>query len=211
MTVRINFLPRHYQPPKQMGAKEWAIAVACVAAVLAAGGYYSSVYSGTVSLERQAEADSLQLKTVQAKLVEAEEVKARETRVTLAEQELKSLSGHRWSGVLLTLTDLTPKTMSWISLKTAGNDITLTGTSRGLVDMAQLLGGLITEPSINQVTLKAMSETGIPITVTVKAGDQTGVVEGIKSLQDLGMVRQMEFELVITLMPAEGRQLPHGA
>ena len=211
MTVRINFLPRSYQPPKQMGAKEWGIALATVAAVLATTGYYTSVYSGTIGLERQAQADTGKLKGVQAQLAQAEEIKARETRVATAEHDLMSLAGRHWSSVLLTLTQLTPQHVAWTGLKTNGNDIVLQGTSRGMVDMAQLMGGLVTESTVDMVTLKTVDEKGMPITVTVKAGDKSGVVDGIKDLKDLGMVRQLDFELVITLLPAEGRPMPHGA
>jgi Tfp pilus assembly protein PilN len=211
MTVRINFLPKSYQPPKQMGAKEWGIIAATALVVVGTGAYYSSVYSGTVAMASQAEASQVKLKQVQAQLAHATEIKTREVNVVRAEQDLKSLAGRQWSSVLLTLSQLTPKHVSWTSLKASGDEITLKGTSRGLVDMAQLLGGLVTESTVQQVTLKFINEKGIPISVVVKQGDKTDGTSGLaEQMKDVGEVKTMEFELVVTLVPAEGRKSPYG-
>lgn len=233
MTVRINFLPRNYQPPAQWGGREYGIVAAAVVALLGTGAYYGSVYVGTNNMVAQAERDTAQLKTVQAQLAEATEIKAREQRVAEAEREMKALTGRHWSGVLLTLSDLTPQHLAWTSLKTSGNDVVLKGTSRGLVDMAQLLGGLVTERSVERVTLKYINEQGIPVIVSVKPGEKvdgklleggSGSTGGDKSgaaggpgavpeggTKQVGVVRQLEFELTITLVPAEGRPMPSGA
>lgn len=208
MTVRINFLPRNYQPPKQMGAKEWGIVAAVAVGVLATGGYYSSVFAATAGLERQVVQDKARLTTIQAQLAEAEDIKARETRVTQAETDLKALAGRHWSGVLLTLAQLTPQHVSWTSLDVKSNNITLKGTGRGLVDVAQLMGGLVTEQSVDMVALRFINEKGMPVVVTLKPGDKSGVPDEIRAM---GTARNLEFEMVITLVAAEGRQVPNGA
>jgi Tfp pilus assembly protein PilN len=212
MTVRINFLPKSYQPPKQVGAKEIGIVVAAAVALLGTGGYYTSVYAGTVTTANQTKADEMKLKQVQTRLALAEQISGRETRVTQAETDLKSLAGRHWSGVMITLSQLTPQHVSWTALKTSGNDITLKGTSRGMIDMAQLLGGLVTESTVDQIALKFINEKGIPVSVVVKQGDKVDGKNNVPDqLKEMGTVRNLEFELVITLVPAEGRQLPHGA
>lgn len=215
MTVRINFLPRNYQPPKQMGAKETGLAVAAALAVVATGAYYATVYAGTADMERQVAADQSKLQTVQALLAEADDIKAREARVYKAEQDLKALSGRHWSGVMLTLSQLTPQHVTWQSLKADGSTINLGGSAKSLVDVAQLMGGLVTETTVEQVALKVVTEKNVTLTMTVKSDgkqpakvDQSAVTEMV---QQIGAVRRLDFELVITLTPAEGRELPDGA
>ena len=210
MTVRINFLPRNYQPPKQMGSKEIGIAAAAALALAATGIYYTTAYAGTVNMEKQVLTQTAKLRTVQAALAEADEIKARETAVARAEADLKALSGRHWSGVLVNLSQLTPQQVAWTSIKAGGNDIVLQGTSRGLVDVAQLMGGLVTETSVDMVSLKFINEKGIPIMVTMKAGDSQSKVVS-ETVRELGTMRQLEFELTITLVPVEGRELPSGA
>lgn len=224
MTVRINFLPKQYQPPKQLGPKEWAIAAATALALVATGGYYASVYAGTMDMERQVQADQAKHQSVKALLVQSEEIKAREAQVAKAEVDLRSLAGRRWSGVLFTLTQLTPKHVTWTSLEVNGDQVTLKGTGKGLVDIAQLLGGLVTEKSVAQVSLRVVNEKGVPVVVTVQApsaesgkAGEAAVAEATKALGELnlgtvevGTIRQLEFDMVITLAPAEGRAIQHG-
>ncbi|HWI64366.1 MAG TPA: PilN domain-containing protein [Symbiobacteriaceae bacterium] len=211
MTVRINFLPRNYQPPKQMGAKEFGVAVAVALAVVATGAYYGTVYAGTLDMERQTQADQVKLQSVQVLLAEAEDIKAREAKVNQAERDLKALAGRHWSSTLLTLSQLTPQQVTWKSMKAEGNNLTLTGTGRGLVDIAQLMGGLVTETTVDQVALKVINEKNVTLTMTVKANSKDSKLDLAQLAQHVGEVRQLEFEMVITLTPAEGRELPHGA
>jgi Flp pilus assembly protein TadB len=103
MTVRINFLPRNYQPPKQLGVKEWGIAAAAALAIVATGAYYTSVYAGTADLEHQVSASQAKLQNVKTLLAQADEIKLREARITKAESDLKVLAGRHWSTTLLTL------------------------------------------------------------------------------------------------------------
>lgn len=225
MTVRINFLPKQYQPPKQLGPKEWAVAAAAALAMVATGGYYASVYAGTVDMERQVQADQTKHQSVKALLVQADEIRVREAQVAKAEVDLRSMAGRQWSGVLFTLTQLTPKHVTWTSLQVDGNQVTLKGTGQGLADIAQLLGGLVTEKSVEQVSLKMVNEKGMPVVVTVQAPapesgkpGETAVAEATKALSTLelgtveaGVIRQLEFDMVIILAPAEGRAIQHGA
>ena len=215
MTVRINFLPRNYQPPKQMGAKETGVAVAVALAVVATGAYYATVYAGTADMERQVAADQGKLQTVQALLAEADDIKSREARVLKAEQDLKALSGRHWSGVMLTLSQLTPQQVTWRSMKADGSTISLGGSAKSLFDVAQLMGGLVTETTVDQVALKVVTEKNITLTMTVKPdGKQPATVDPkavTEMVQQIGEVRQLDFEMTITLTPAEGRELPHGA
>lgn len=238
MTVRINFLPRNYQPPKQMGVKDFGIAAAVALAVVATGAYYATVYAGAADSERQVAADQAKHEGVKALLAEAEEIKARELRVTQAEQQLRVLAGRQWSGVLNVLSLLTPKHVAWTSMTASGDTISLRGTGRNLEDVAQLLGGLVTETTVKQVSLKTVTEKGIPVAVTVKSGDtnapkdvgkdstsdsskdggkdkkdptQAAVDSFLEALRGSNMPREMEFDLTITLVPAEGRNVQHGA
>jgi Tfp pilus assembly protein PilN len=215
MTVRINFLPRNYQPPKQLGVKEWGIAAAAALAIVATGAYYTSVYAGTADLEHQVSASQAKLQNVKTLLAQADEIKLREARITKAESDLKVLAGRHWSTTLLTLSQLTPQHVTWTSVKADGDNLVLKGTGRGLVDIAQLMGGLVTDTSVREVSLKVVTEKGIPITVTVKSNDKDPAKAGQDAIKDatkeLGTIKQLEFEMVITLVPAEGREMPHGA
>lgn len=209
MTVRINFLPRNFQPPKPAGAKEYGIAAAAGLALVAMGVFYTSTYASTARLEQQTALQESQLQGVKALLAQAADIKQRESAVAQAETDLMSLAGRQWSGVLLTLRDLTPQHVTWLSLKAEKDSIVLKGNSRGLVDVAQLLGGLIDTKEVEEVALKYYDEKGIPITIKVRA-DQTEEQPKAEETAT-GLFRQMEFELVIKLIKAEGRKLPNGA
>ncbi|HYF93616.1 MAG TPA: PilN domain-containing protein [Symbiobacteriaceae bacterium] len=227
MTVRINFLPKSYTPPKQVGPKEMGVAAGVALAVVAVGAYYSAVYAGTVDLERQIVSDQAKHESVKASLAEAEQIKAREARVAEAEQQLQVLAGREWSGVLAILSRLTPKRVMWTSLKANGDTITLRGSGQNLEDVAQLLGGLVTETLVDHVSLRTATEKGFPVAVTVNSGAKGGA-EGtgkaapvdpaqaavdrfLEAVRGQDLPREMEFDLTITLVPAEGRNVQHGA
>jgi hypothetical protein len=226
MTVRINFLPKSYQPPKQMGLKDWGVAAAAALILVTGGTVYASTFATAAKTERQVEIDQAKLQGVRALLAEAGDLKVREERVAQAEAELKALGGHRWSGVLITLRDLTPKQVTWTSLSAEGDKIVLQATGHGLVDVAQIFGGLVDHQEVADVSLRYVNEKGIPISIKVEKPIATGddaageateeaaearVAEANAELIDLGTYRQMEFELVITLVKPEGRQIPRGA
>ncbi|HEY3364405.1 MAG TPA: hypothetical protein VGK74_05075 [Symbiobacteriaceae bacterium] len=233
MTVRINFLPRTYQPPKRLEARQWGVALAAVTAMAAIGMYYTSVYAGTVKLGHETEATQLKLQQVKAGLAQATDIKAREDKVTKAEADLKSLTGRHWSSVLLDLRESTPQHVTWTGLKVAGNSITLHGTNRGLVDVAQLLGSLVNDKNVEQVNLRYINEKGIPITFAAKGTSASGALtpgaptsgaltpgildNGGKQTQPdplpaiLGTFRQMEFEMEIILVGSEGGKPENGA
>lgn len=205
MTVRINFLPKNYQPPKQLGAKEWGAIAAAAVTMAATGLYYSSVYSAAGALEQRVISDRQQLQVIKAKLAQAQEIKAREDRVQAAEAELQALTGRDWSGVLIKLRELTPQHVTWTNLKAENDGIVLKALSRGLVDVAQLFGGLVDDPEVDQVALKYLDEKGVPITAVIT--DKETAQEVVK---EIGIYRQLEFEMTITLVKAEGGK-PYGA
>lgn len=234
MTTRINFLPRTYQPPKQLGSKQWGVVAAAAVALAAMGLYYTSVYAGTVRLQHQTEASQLQLQQVKAGLAQAAEIKTREDKVAEAENDLKSLAGRQWSTVVEDLRMSTPQHVAWTSLKASGNTLTLKGTNRGLIDVAQLLGSLVNDKAVDQVNLRYVNEKGIPITVVAKPGtDKSGGpnisvsggtsgttgnagASGSGAAADpqanvLGTFQQMEFEVDIILTGLEGGQPSNGA
>jgi Tfp pilus assembly protein PilN len=223
-SVRINFLPRSYQPPKQLGFKEWGIAGAVALAVVLTGTFYANTYAAAMNMERKASADQAMQQQVKAKLAEATGIKTREDRVAEAEADIQALAGRRWSDILLTLRELTPQEIAWTSLKVEGSNIVLTGTSRGLVDVAQLFGGLVDHTGVEQVSLRYVDEKGIPVTMVLKPGDkqppqpqqQQQAQQPQPQQQPAGggqsvTFSQLEFEMVITLSPSEGRQKPYGA
>jgi len=207
MTVRINFLPRTYQPPKQLGAKEWAAAAGAAVAVVSTSVFYMGAFSDTSRMERMIVVDQAQLQGAKAQLSEAALLKIREERVVQAEAELNALGGRNWSGVLLNLTDLTPRLVTWASVNVRGDELTLSGTSGGLVDVAQLFAGLLDNPEVAHVALRFINEQGIPITIAAATDDQAGQSA---AKQTLLTFRQMEFEMVITLAASEGGRRQYG-
>lgn len=208
MTVRINFLPKTYQPPKQLGPKEWAVTGAVAAAAVATTVFYMGTFASTSRLETQVLTDQTKLQTVRTQLNQVVEVKAREDQIARAEMELRALSGRPWSALLLTLRDMTPQHVTWTSLTVSGNEVTLKGWSRSLVDVAQLFGGLVDLNQVDQVTLRYVNEAGAPMSVTAKGGDKDAQIDAAKAL---GSFRQLEFEMVITLTRTEGGPMPNGA
>lgn len=208
MTVRINFLPKTYQPPKQLGAREWAVAAGAAVAVVGTSVFYMGTFSDTSRMERVIVADQARLQSTKAQLSEAVQIKIREDKVVLAEAELNALGGRNWSGVLLHLTDLTPQLVTWSSVNVKGDELTLGATSSGLVDVAQLFHGLLVNPEIEHVALRYINEQGTTITIAASTDDQLGQsVAG----QTLVTFRQMEFEMVITLAASEGGRKQYGA
>jgi len=208
MTVRINFLPKTYQPPKQLGAKDWAIAAAVAVTAVGTTVFYMGTFASTARLEVQVQTDQNRLQSVRAQLAQAAELKAREEQVVNAESELRALAGRQWSSVLLTLRDQTPLHVTWIGLTVEGNDITLKAWARSLVDVAQLFGGLVDLNQVDTVTLHYLNEAGVPVSITAKGGDKDAQVDAARALSNF---RQLEFEMVIKLTRAEGGQMPNGA
>jgi len=207
MTVRINFLPKTYQPPKQLGAKEWAVAAGAAVAVVGTSVFYMGTFSDTARMERMIVVEQAQLQGAKAELAEAAQLKIREDKVVQAESELNALGGRNWSRVLLNLTDLTPQQVTWASVSVKGDELTLVGTSAGLVDVAQLFGGLLDNPEIAHVALRYINEEGLPITIAAATDDQLGQAV---ARQTLVTFRQMEFEIVITLSASEGGRRQYG-
>ncbi|MFZ5825367.1 MAG: hypothetical protein ACOY94_13790 [Bacillota bacterium] len=201
-SIKINLLLKEYAPPRKAGRLEWAIAAALALATVAGGVYYTGVAAEAAALARQAESQERQLHRVTAKLAEAATIRQREERVARAEGELKGLEGRHWSGVLLTLRDLTPQHVTWQALNIEGESMTLKASSRGLVDVAQLFAGLITSPEVAEVSLRYVNEAGIPVQMTAEQGQPVPKPEAIRPA---GTFRQLEFEIVITLVPQGGR------
>lgn len=224
MTVRINLLPQTYQPPKKIEGWQWAAVGAGILAVIGTGAYYGSVYTGTLATERATQTAQGQLQVVKAGLAKAVDLQVRETKVTEAETDLKSLMGRHWSSVLLDLRASTPQHITWTSLDVKGNQIVLKGTSRGLVDVAQLFGTLVDHKDVEQAWLKYANEQGVTISIAAKPEPQAqgqivaqGQTQGEPQAQvqpvviPAGVIRQLEFEMDITLVKPEGGQLPNGA
>ncbi|MGE5674604.1 MAG: PilN domain-containing protein [Mycobacterium leprae] len=230
MTVRINLLPQTYQPPKKIEGWQWAAVGAGILAVIGTGAYYGSVYTGTLALESSTRTAQGQLQVVKAGLAKAADLQVRETKVTQAETDLKSLMGRHWSSVLLDLRASTPQHITWTSLDVKGNQIVLKGTSRGLIDVAQLFGTLVDNKDVEQAWLKYANEQGVTITIAAKPDPQAqgqNAAQGQAPTQGqpqtqggaqpqsvvipAGVVRQLEFEMDITLVKPEGGQMPNGA
>jgi len=106
------------------------------------------------------------------------------------------------------LRDLTPQHVQWQSLKVENNTITLKATGKGLLDVAQLFGGLVENSMVESVTLHYVNEKGADVTVTQSKEAKPATSPLPVSLDK---ARQMEFELVITLIGPEGGQASHGA
>lgn len=206
-SIKINLLLKEYAPPRKAGRREWAIAAALALATVAGGVYYMGVSAEAAQLVRRAESQEQQLHRVKAGLAEAAAIRQREERVVRAEGELKGLEGRRWSNVLLTLRDLTPQHVTWQALNIDAEMMTLKASSRGLVDVAQLFAGLIASTQVSEVSLHYVNEAGIPVQMTAGQGQPAPTPEAIRPT---GMLRQLEFEIVITLVPQEGG-MPHGA
>lgn len=207
MTVRINFLPKTYQPPKQLGPKEWTIAAGVAAGVVATSVFYMSTFATAARLENQVKAAAAKHQQVKADLALAAEIRAREEKVAQAEKDLRSLVGRPWSTILLTLADLTPQQVTWHSLTVQDSQITLKATGRGLVDVAQLFGGLVDHSQVEQVSLRYVNEQGVPVKITVKAGEKDPNLQTSLTLRSF---RQLEFEMVITLVRPEGGAMQNG-
>lgn len=206
-TVRINFLPRSYQPPKQLGLKEWAAAAGVAVVMVATTVYYMSMFASTKRFEGEFDRSQMRHQAVKTKLAEATDLRAREERVAHAEGELNSLAGHRWSSVLITLSDLTPARVTWTNLTVERNGLRLMGTAGGLVDVAQLFGGLLNSSGVEAVTLKYVNEKGVPVAVTARSGEEKPTAVEMKGIP---LLSQLEFEMTITLVRPERGLVSHG-
>lgn len=213
MMVRINFLPKTYQPPKQLGPKEWAMAAGVAVAVVSTSVFYMTAFAGASRMETQVKADQARHQQVKADLSRAAELKAREEQVARAKADLKSLEGRDWSPVLLSLRDLTPQHVTWGSVKIEGDSITLKATSRGLVDVAQLFGGLLDQGQVSEVALRYVNENGTPVQFSMKANEDKEKQEAKEAAAPkVFMFRTLEFEMLIKLNPLrEGGQTANGA
>lgn len=206
-TVRINFLPRSYQPPKQLGAKEWAAAAGVAVVMVATTVYYMSLFSSTKRIEGELDRSQIRYQAVKTKLAEATDLKVREERVARAEADLQSLAGHRWSSVLITLSDLTPVRVSWTSLTAERDNLRLMGTAGGLVDVAQLFSGLLNNAGVEAVTLRYVNEKGVQVAVTARSGEEAPAAAGMPASP---LLTQLEFEMTITLVRPERGLVSHG-
>ncbi|MFZ5814977.1 MAG: hypothetical protein ACOY93_06695 [Bacillota bacterium] len=195
--IKINLMLKEYAPPRQAGVLEWGLVAAAALAVVVGTVHYAGVHADTLRMAARAEDQGQRLHVVKAQLAEAAVIQQRELRVARAEGELKGLEGRRWSGVLLTLRDLTPQDVTWQSLQVSGDEMTLKATSRGLVDVAQLFAGLIARAEVAEVTLHYVNEAGIRVEYKVE-GDQP--LESTPA----ATFKQLEFEVVITLAKQEG-------
>jgi len=208
MAIKINLLMKEYAPPRRTGSLEWAIAAAVAVAVVAGSVFYMGVAAQASEFSAKAAQREQDLHRVKAQLAEAANIRVREDRVAQAEGELKGLQGRRWSNVLLTLRDLTPQHVTWRQLDIAGDKLTLQATSQGLIDVAQLFGGLIVSSHVAEVQLRYVNEMGIELEYTAKAGESAVLPD--EEIQVRGSVSMLAFELEITLKPQEGG-VPVGA
>lgn len=179
MGIRINLLPRSYQPPKPVGAKEAMIAAAVGLTLFGGGAYYVSAWTGIGRMEQEIQTKTAQVQQVDLKLADAASIKQREAKVAEAEGDLKALVGRDWSPLLESLAEMTPQHMTWSELKVVGEQITLKGNARGLIDLAQLFGGIVNHPSVDYAGLRYVNEQGILVTLTIKDRDGSVNMSGL--------------------------------
>lgn len=179
MGIRINLLPRSYQPPKPVGAKEAMIAAAVGLTIFGGGAYYVSAWTGIGRMEQEIQTKTAQVQQVELKLADAASIKQREAKVAEAEGDLKALVGRDWSPLLESLAEMTPQHMTWSELKVVGEQISLKGNARGLIDLAQLFGGIVNHPSVDFAGLRYVNEQGILVTLTIKDRDGSVNLSGL--------------------------------
>lgn len=233
MGIRINLLPRSYQPPKPVGAKEAMIAAAVGLTLLGGGAYYVSAWTSLGRMEQEIQTKNAQVQQVELKLADAASIKQREAKVAEAEGDLKALMGRDWSPLLESLAEMTPQHMTWSELKVVGEQITLKGNARGLIDLAQLFGGVVNHPTVEYAGLRYVNEQGVLVTLTIKEKDGSvnmsglttptstpgapaavatggqpsgtvGATGGSAPPMVLGEFRRMDFEVFIELKPLKG-------
>lgn len=211
--IKINLMLKEYAPPRKAGALEWGLAAAAMLGAVVGSLYYMGVAADAEALTRQGVNQEQRLHRVKAQLAEVELIGNREVRVAQAEGELQGLVGRRWSHLLLTLRDLTPQEVTWQVLSIDHNTMTLTATSRGLIDVAQLFSGLTVHPQVDEVALRYVNEKGITVEFKAEpAKAEPGKPQPVPEAQirPPAQFRLLEFEISITLLPPEGRT-PHGA
>ncbi|HLO03087.1 MAG TPA: hypothetical protein VK191_08270 [Symbiobacteriaceae bacterium] len=179
MGIRINLLPRSYQPPKPVGAREAMIAAAVGLTLFGGGAYYVSAWTGIGRMEQEIQTKNAQVQQVELKLADAASIKQREAKVTGAEGDLKALVGRDWSPLLENLAEMTPQHMTWSELKVVGEQVTLKGNARGLIDLAQLFGGMVNHPSVEYAGLRYLNEQGVLVTLTIKDKDGSINMSGL--------------------------------
>lgn len=200
--IKINLLLKEYAPPRRAGAVEWGVAAVAALAMVAIGVYYMGVAADASEMNERAASQGKQLHVVKAQLAEAGSIRQREERVARAEGELKGLVGRNWSTILLTLRDLTPQYVTWNSLDIDGDTMTLKATSQGLVDVAQLFAGLIVNQQVAEVSLHYVTATGVRVEFRAEQGTEMTVPEA--EIRPAGELRQLDFEISITLTRQEG-------
>lgn len=204
MTVPINFLPRSYQPPRKLGARDYLLVGAAAMALLAGAAYYTNAYADLNATEAKIKSTEQEIAIVKARAATVESVRAREERVAQAEMEIKSLKGRAWSPVLLGFRDLTPQRMYWTDFKVEQGIVTISGSSESLMDIAQFIVGLMVSPSVMQVDLQAATASGETISASVKQGEK--VPAALAEPADCTRCR-LTFTLLINLTPpGEGGQ-----
>jgi hypothetical protein len=150
-----------------------------------------------------------QLQQVKLKLADAATIHQREQKVTEAEHDLKALMGRDWSLLLEALAEMTPKNLTWTEWKAGDEKIFLKGNSRGLIDLAQLFGGLVNDPSVDYVGLQYVDAKGITVSLTIKGKDGAVNLNGLTAADQtlsLGAFRQIDFAVQIELKPLKGGQ-----
>jgi Tfp pilus assembly protein PilN len=195
MTVRINFLPPSYQPPRKLGARDYLVVGAVAAAVALGSVYYGNGYAELQATQARVETAQRQLSTVRERVADLEDVRAREQRVARAEIEIQSLKGRAWSTVLLGLRDLTPQRMYWTEFEVEDARITISGSAARLIDLAQFIVGLMSSPLVAQVDLQVTTETGAAVMASVTPG------ESFPALPLDCTVCRLTFTLTINLQP----------
>lgn len=206
--IKINLMLKEYAPPRKAGLLEWGLVAGMLLSSAAGAVYYMGVAADADQMAEQAASQEQRLHRVKAQLAEAALIRQREVRVDQAEGELKGLVGRRWSNVLLTLRDLTPQDVTWQLLSVDGDAMTLKATSQGLVDVAQLFSGLIVHQQVAEVSLRYVNEKGIKIEFSLEPA--TGEPVPQEQIRPASEFRQLEFEVVITLVRQEGG-VPDGA
>jgi hypothetical protein len=173
MGIRINLLPKSYQPPKPVGAREMMIAAAVGLTLFGGGAFYVSAWTGLGRTEQEIQTKNAQYQQVQLKLADAASIKQREAKVAAAEADLKALMGRDWSLLLENLAEMTPQHLTWTDLKVGEDKIALKGNARGMIDLAQLFGGIVNHPSVDFAGLRYVNEQGVTVTLTIKDKDGT--------------------------------------
>lgn len=171
MSIRINFLPPSFQPPRKMGWKDVAIAVAAAMVLSGGGFYYTDLYFDLTSTKALVQATEKKTTDVKDQVSQFEEIVRREARVAEVERGVQAIKGRHWSPILLGFRDLTPQQMYWTEFQVEQNVATLSGSAASLMDVAQFVVGLMVSPAVTQVDLQVVTEEGDTLYTTVMKGE----------------------------------------